>query len=115
MSTGSKAKTYRVRQLPCILTYPRQVASFLAGIVPDLAAEDVKVFSLATSLNPLEIPATKVATVMFSRVPPTFDNGGTQWVIPGQSAGLVRDILVDVHFQNFTPLNDVPQDEHVLE
>lgn len=115
MSTGSKAKTYRIRQLPCILTYPRQVASFLAGIVPDLAAEDVKVFSLATSLNPLEIPATKVATVMFSRVPPAFDNGGTQWVIPGQSAGLVRDILVDVHFQDFTPLNDVPQDDHVLD
>ncbi|KAE8453313.1 hypothetical protein EG329_011380 [Mollisiaceae sp. DMI_Dod_QoI] len=115
MSTGNKAKTYRIRQLPCILTYPRQVASFLAGIVPDLGAEDVKVFSLATSLNLLEIPPTKVATVMFDRVPPAFNTNDDQWIIPGQSAGLVRDVIVDIHFRDFTPLNDVPQNGHVLD
>jgi hypothetical protein len=115
MPTGNDARTYRVRQLPCFLLYPRQVASFLASILPSLAAENVKVFSLATSLNPLEIPATKVATVMFDYVPPAFDTNDSQWTIPGQTAGLIRDILVDVHFQDFTPLNDVPPGEHVLE
>ncbi|KAK0644435.1 hypothetical protein B0T16DRAFT_460495 [Cercophora newfieldiana] len=113
--SSSRAKTYRIRQLPCILAYPRQVASFLSSIVPDLAAEDVRVFSLAASLNPLEIPATKVATVMFNRVPPTFDTSDSEWVIPGRSAGLMRDVLVDVHFQGFTPLNDVPEEEHLMD
>jgi hypothetical protein len=113
--SSSKAQTYRIRQLPCILTYPRQVASFLSSIVPDLAAEDVRVFSLASSLNPLEIPATKVATVMFNRVPPLFNTSESQWVISGQSAGLVRDVLIDIDFQGFTPLNDVPEEEHDME
>ncbi|EHK18734.1 uncharacterized protein TRIVIDRAFT_66772 [Trichoderma virens Gv29-8] len=115
MSAGNDARTYRVRQLPCFLIYPRQVASFLSSILPYLSVEDVKVFSLATSLNPLEIPATKVATVMFDHMPPAFDTNDSQWTIPGQTAGLLRDILVDVHFQDFTPLNDVPPDEHVMD
>lgn len=113
--SSSKAKTYRIRQLPCILAYPRQVASFLSSVVPGLLAEDVRVFSLARNLNPLEIPATKIATVMFHRVPPTFDTDDSEWVIAGQPAGLVRDILVDTHFQGFTPLNEVPEDEHDME
>ncbi|KAK3360460.1 hypothetical protein B0T25DRAFT_535690 [Lasiosphaeria hispida] len=115
MSTPDKAKTYRARQLPCILTSLGQVASFLAGVVPGLAADDVRVFSLATSLNPLEIPATKVATLMFDRVPPMFDNSNTEWIISGQSAGLVRDLLIDVHFRDFTPLNDAPPENHMLD
>lgn len=115
MSTGAKARTYRIRQLPCILKYRPQVASFLASVLPDLAADNVRVMSLAASLNPLEIPATKVATVMFDRVPAAFDTNDTQWVIPGQSAGLVRDILVDLHFRDFTPLNDVLPDDHEFE
>lgn len=65
-----KARTYRVRQLPSYLKYTRQVADLLAGITEDLGApENIKVFSLATSLNPLEIPPSKVATLMFEQTP----------------------------------------------
>lgn len=112
--SGDRNKTYRVRQLPCILTSNR-VASFLASIVPGVAPADIHVFSLASSLNPLEIPATKVATLTFHKVPFVFDTDDTEWIIPGESAGLVRDVIVDVHFQGFTSLNDVPDDEHKME
>lgn len=113
---GREARTYRVRQLPAYLRYHRQVANLLAGIVEDLGSpEDIRVFSLATSLNPLEIPPTKVATLMFNVVPPRFDNDHDEWVISGQSIGLLRDIVVDVHFLDFTPLNDVSPDDHTVE
>jgi hypothetical protein len=115
MSAPGKAKTYRARQLPCDLTSLPQVASFLAGVVPGLAADDVRVLSLATSLNPLEIPPSKVATLMFDRVPALFDESSTEWVIPGKPAGLPRDLLVDVHFRDFTPLNDLPPKIHSLD
>lgn len=113
-----ETRTYRVRQLPCILTYRCQVASFLASIVADLDVDHVHVFSLAPSLNPLELPPTKVSTVMFSKTPAAFDSANPhhhQWTIPGRSAGLQKDVIVDVHFEGFAPLNDVAQDEHTLE
>ena len=115
MSAPGKAKTYRARQLPCILTSLPQVASFLASIVPGLAADNVRVFSLATSLNLLEIPPSKVSTLMFDQVPPMFDDSSTEWVISGQTAGLLRDLIIDVHFRDFTPLNDVPDETHSLD
>jgi len=87
----------------------------LASIIPDVAPDDIRVFSLALSLNPLEIPATKVATLMFRKVPATLDTDDTEWVIPGESAGLVRDAIIDVHLQGFTPLNDVPDNDHRME
>lgn len=113
-----ETRTYRVRQLPCVLIYRRQVASFLASIVADLEVEHVHVFSLAPSLNPLELPPTKVATVMFSKTPTAFDSANShdhQWTISGRPAGLQKDVIVDVHFEGFTPLNDVAGDEHTLE
>lgn len=110
------SRTYRARQLPSYLRYPRQVADLLTGIAEGLGQpENIKVFSLATSLNLLEIPPTKVATFMFEQVPPLFDNDKDQWTIPGQSIGFARDIIVDVHFLDFTPLNDVPPDDHTTE
>ena len=115
MSTDSEARTYRVRQLPCKLVSPTQVALFLSDILPGLTFEDVEVFSLATSLNPLETSATNVATVMFDHIPPKFDTGDRQWIIPRHTVGLERDILVDVHFQDFTPLNDVAPGKHAFE
>lgn len=111
-----KARTYRVRQLPSYLKFPRQVADFLAGIAEDLGApEDIEVFSLATSLNPLEIPPSKVATIMFEKTPRPFDNDLNQWSISGQLIGLARDIIIDTHFLDFTPLNDAALGDHTME
>jgi hypothetical protein len=116
MAPSRANRTYRVRQLPSYLKYCRQVADFLAGIAEDLGTpENIQVFSLATSLNPLEIPPSKVATLMFTQTPPPFDNDLNQWSISGQSIGLARDVIVDVHFLDFTPLNDVPPDDHMME
>jgi len=66
------------------------------------------------SLNLLEIPLSKVFTFMFDQVPPMFDDSSIEWVILGQTAGLLRDLIIDVHFQDFTPLNDVPDETHLL-
>ncbi|KAF4549767.1 Hypothetical protein D9617_20g028230 [Elsinoe fawcettii] len=108
-------KTYRVRQLPSRLAHHGQVATLLADLVDGLLPEHVRVFSLAASLNTLELPPTKVATIMFNRLPPMFDNEDNEWSVPGKSAGLMRDIILDVHFRDFTPLNDVCRDDHVVD
>jgi len=114
MSALGKVKTYRARQLLCILTSLPQVASFLTSIVPRLTTDNVCIFSLATSLNLLEIPPSKVSTLMFNQVPPMFNDSSIEWVILGQIAGLLRDLIIDVHFRDFTLLNDVPDKTHLL-
>lgn len=117
MPQRKEARTYRVRQLPCNLIYRQQVASFLVRIFAELQAEEVnvQVFSVAPSLNPLVMPPTRIATVMFSPTPLVFDDDSSEWVITGSSVGIREDVIVDVHFQGFTPLNDVSQDGHTME
>jgi hypothetical protein len=52
---------------------------------------------------------------MFDRVPSLLDNDHDQWTLSAHDTGLLRDIIIDVHFLDFTPLNDVPPDNHTME
>ncbi|KAM0797668.1 hypothetical protein BDR22DRAFT_862434 [Usnea florida] len=106
MSGRRERRTYRVRQLPPHVDRHQAVA-LLARLGHDLGpATNIQIFSLSSSLNPWESRPTKTATVCFRRLPAAFDNDKQEWVLPAQSEfALERDIIVDVHFLDFTALN----------
>ena len=115
MGRKRAAPTYRVRHLPSNVD-ARETARLLVETAEALGPFDnIKVKSLAFSLNPYEKPPTKTATVEFTHQLSLFDDDGTEWTLPRGEGSLHRDILVDVHFLGFTPLNDPEPDLHALE
>ena len=114
MSGSRERRTYRVRQLPPHVDRHLAVA-LLARIGHDFGpSTNIQILSLSSSLNPWENPPTKTATVYFLRLPAAFDNEKDEWVLPAQSElSLERDIIVDVHFLDFTPLNS--PENHLFE
>jgi hypothetical protein len=76
-------------------------------VAKDLGPSDnVTVCSLSQTLNQWERPPTKVATVVFRDTPTRFENDDKEWIIPTKDLGVKGNIVIDVHFLNFTPLND---------
>jgi hypothetical protein len=115
MARDRENRTYRVRQLPVHLD-THKASQLLAGLGEDFGPlGNVHVFSLAASLCPSEYPATRTATVMFTKCPAKLDNDQDEWIIPTQHLGLQKDIIFDVHFLGFTALNDVHPTLHSLE
>ena len=114
MTGHRERRTYRVRQLPPHVDRHQAVA-LLARLGQDLGpAANIQIFSLSSSLNPWENRPTKTATVCFLRLPAAFDNDKGEWVLPAQSElALERDIIVDVHFLDFTALNS--PENHLVE
>lgn len=114
MDGHRERRTYRVRQLPPHVDRHQTVA-LLARLGHDLGpAANIQIFSLSSSLNPWENRPTKTATVCFLRLPAAFDNDKNEWVLPAQSElALERDIIVDVHFLDFTALNS--PEKHLVE
>jgi hypothetical protein len=107
-------RTYRFRQLP-----PQVDTRFLPTLLLSIDAAfgplgNIRVHSLASSLDPWESPPTKVATITFKQLPSIFDNEDKEWVFLARNIGLLKNVIVDVHFLGFTPLNDVVED-HCLE
>ena len=105
--------TYRLSQLPGYLT-AADVASFLASASDKFGPESsIHVFSLATSLLPWE--RTKVATLLFKTTPKEFDNDKGKWVVSLRDIHDGLELILDVLFDGFTPLNDVDQSTHLAE
>lgn len=53
---------------------------------------------------------------MFEKVvPQQFDNDKNEWTLLTQDRGFENNILVDVHFLDFTPLNDPSEADHLFE
>jgi hypothetical protein len=108
-------RTYRVRQLPRNLVQDA-VAAFLAAASPDLSpAENIQIFSIAPSLTTYETISMKVATLVFKATPSCFDSDKDQWTLISEHPAWRRKLLFDVHFNGFTPLNDVGFEESELE
>jgi hypothetical protein len=96
-----------VRQIPHHVD-ECQLISILITAAKDLGPSDnIAVCSLSQNLNQWERPPTKVARVVFRDTPTRFDNDDQEWIISTKGLGWRRNIVIDVHFLNFTPLNDV--------
>lgn len=116
-------RTYRVRQLPLYLQLPA-VAAFLAQLDGRIGpASSIRVHSIANALSLEDVPKFKVVTLTFLNVPILFDNDQQEWTIEAHSLSegkrhtlkITDNIIFDTHFLGFTPLNDVPSEDHVAE
>lgn len=110
MGRSRESRVYRVRQLPLHLENRGDVAPFLAQIAPVLGAVDsICVFSLGQ-----ESSNSKTATITFKKLPSLFDNDGEQWTLWAQNI-CGRNIIVDIHFRDFTVLNEPRNGLHTVE
>ncbi|VUC32091.1 unnamed protein product [Clonostachys rosea] len=111
MSSSSKAKVYRLRNIPA--HFDRLLAvEWLARTFGDVSQSDVQIHSLALSVDTWSTSPTKTATVTFGRMPfmlGSIDNT-RECVI--QIPELARPLIVDDHFQGMTPLNSVAKEAH---
>jgi len=113
MPRSREALTYRLQRLPASLERSR-VANFLATSVEGLGpAENIVVFSLASSLIPWKESPTKTATLVFKRTPKRFDNDRTEWIVPMPDQG--ESLIFDTHFLEFTPLSDCDRNLYQFE
>lgn len=83
-----------------------------------VATENVKVYSLATTLNRWERPPSRVATLMLRQTPSLFQKsreGQNEWTLESESdesGGGTSIFVLDTHFWGLTPLNDVATKAH---
>jgi hypothetical protein len=108
-------RTYRLRQLPHHLER-HNVAEFLCKVSAEFnPQEDIEVFSLASNLITWEKPQTKTATLVFRSTPKLFDNDEGEWSVSARDAGWDRNLVFDIHFEGFTPLNKVDSSTYLAE
>lgn len=114
MARDQKTLTYRVRRLPSNIEADG-VTQILRQL---LATEDgvpiIRVFSLARNLDAAEVSRSKVATVTISQLPAHFQ-GHSEWSFQISFEGDEYCIILDLHFLDFTVLNEVNDDDHVLD
>ncbi len=110
MGPNRESRVYRFRQLPLHLEDRGATASFLSKIASVLGAVDnIRVFSLAQ-----EKPVSKTATISFKTLPPVFDNDEEQWTLRVEDV-CGRNIIVDIHFRDFTVLSEPRHGSHTVE
>jgi hypothetical protein len=108
---------FRLRKLPNTVETLEDVVSLVEERLGSIAINNIRVFSLATTLNFWENPSSKVATVMFGTVPPLVRDSffKSEWYIPARSIYTDDDLILDTHFIGMTPLNDVKSMHHLYE
>lgn len=108
MVRGREGRVYRVKNIPVHLD--RQgTGDLLHRIVPYLGPrENVTIFSLAKDRQD-----SLTATVTFKSLPSPFDNDREEWTF--HAAGIMRSIIFDVHFLDFTVLNEPSENLHTME
>ncbi|OTB00978.1 hypothetical protein M426DRAFT_14959 [Hypoxylon sp. CI-4A] len=110
-TNASKPKVYRLRGCPGHFD-KQDVTKLLSRELGDVASTDIEIQSLATELKPLARSPTKVATLMFYKLPALLERekGKNEWSI--QVLALEEPLLLDTHFLGMTPFNDVESDKH---
>jgi hypothetical protein len=114
MASSHATWTYRVRQIPANVTQSSDAVRLLQDALK--YQKVIVVYSLASSVDSIDYPPTKTATVTFEDQPQVFnDRGKTQWVLPKHLTGLPHNLIIDTHFHGFTTLNEVGLNQHILE
>jgi hypothetical protein len=110
----SSAKVYRLRFIPEHLDR-LGVANLVGSFLPSKNSQAVTVASLAKSCDFWSHSPSKTATLTFSELPEAVPGKvlAREWVLP--LTGLSKALVLDDSFSGFTPLNDVPTDEHKYE
>ncbi|KAI1498142.1 hypothetical protein F5X99DRAFT_394690 [Biscogniauxia marginata] len=103
--------TYRLRGCPEDLNQAG-VSQLLSRALGNIEASDIRIQSLATSLNPYERRPTKVATLTFEKPPtlPETQQRRNEWVLLVD--GVRGHLILDTHFLGWTPFNDPEKERH---
>ncbi|KAK0614445.1 hypothetical protein B0T14DRAFT_309339 [Immersiella caudata] len=106
---------FRLSRVPHGAATDEAVAALVAKAL-HIQADEVKVYSLATTLKPWERPPSRVATLMLLHIPALLaasEDGQNEWTL---EPGAGQDHLVlDSHFWGLTPLNDVATEKHIAD
>ena len=97
--------TFRVSCIPAEVP-DFDLADFLVKVITDLKTTDnIRIGSRAPGLEDVPYRASSIATILIKDIPLCFQDGSDRWSFP--IIGRVTDLIVDKHFDGFTPLNDV--------
>ncbi|KAK0704423.1 hypothetical protein B0H67DRAFT_648863 [Lasiosphaeris hirsuta] len=114
MAQPGRRKVYRVRNIP---DYAGRLATAqLIGRSIGDSASDIQVHSLAWAASIWEPVPTKTATISFGHEPnlaEACDSRPHQWRF--DVAGLHNALILDTHFEGFTPLNDPDPARHLYD
>lgn len=116
-----KKTVFRLRGCPGDLN-EGSLRELLSSVLGGIATSDINVQSLAKG-HGLDI-TSKTATLMFNRIPAYLQDRSdqTSWQISLDGAlesqnvqRLCKTIVLDIHFEGFTPLNDVDDGAEAVE
>ncbi|KAL1648461.1 hypothetical protein SLS58_002216 [Diplodia intermedia] len=113
MARDQRTLTYRVRQLPPNIDEAGVVQLLQRFLTTEDGTPTIHVFSLARSLVSSEAAHSKDATVTIYPLPLQLRDG-QQWSFLTDYENSEFRIVVDLHFLDFTVLNEVEDDKHVL-
>ncbi|KAL0256831.1 hypothetical protein SLS55_007640 [Diplodia seriata] len=114
MNKGQKPLTYRVRQLPLEIDKAEVISILQRHLHTDESPPEVRVYSLARDLVSLHTLRTKVATVTIAPLPPVLE-GRKRWTFDTDYRGEEYSVTIDLDFLDFTVLNEVPDEKHILD
>lgn len=111
MVRDSKSITFRVRRVPSSLTR-RNLAVYISKSIDEIGpAENIRVRSLAPTLEDRNLPPKQTATIEFSEVPVCLQDERKEFLFFVEDSD--DTLLFDQAFLGFTPLNKV--DRHACE
>lgn len=113
MSLSPEKTVFRLRRCPGDRD-ASDLQELLSNALQDVSKRDIRIQSLATDYGVCN--TSKTATLMFRRKLPGLVEehpNQTQWKIPLDDGS--SDLLLDVHFAGFTPLNDPEPEKHKFE
>ena len=81
----------------------------------DIMSIDICIQSLATILDPFEMPSTKTVTLNFVKLPSVVEIQikKCEWMI--ESHGFDSSLILDINFHGMTPFNDVEAQKYDFE
>lgn len=111
----SMNKVFRLSKCPAEAD-ARTLAILLSSALRDIAASDIRIYSLARSHG--SVSSSRTATLMFNKLPSLLRDqpSKSSWDIPLQNLESngsdcpIENMVLDAHFDGFTPLNN-PENE----
>ncbi|KAK3335128.1 hypothetical protein B0T19DRAFT_350465 [Cercophora scortea] len=105
-------KVYRLQNLPGHVDRQSAVELVKQHLKAGPASAQLRISSLAYTVDPWERPPTKTATLTLGgcSLDDKLSSRIGEWAVP--VAGLPKPLLLDHHFRGFTPLNEVDPSRH---
>ncbi|CAH0002163.1 unnamed protein product [Clonostachys byssicola] len=105
-------RVYRLRRLPHHVGSEAEAEDLFSKAF-DVPSDNIRVHSLATTHNRLEVPPSKVCTLRLRSLPACVrrDGSDNEWEAPHPEQPGCK-LVLDTHFEGITVLNDIKPDSH---